>query len=481
MSKNVRKWGIVLLALSVVFGFRYLPAPQGLSADGMQVIGIFVGVLVLWLSVGIDWPSLVCIAALAFVPSLGMTEVLKSSFGNQTFAFLLFTFICTYCLATTSLIKRIALAFVTHPLARKGAWSMTVFFLFSVLVIGLFISPTVLFFIMLPILEEIYAIMGLKKGDPFAAMLMIGLVGCTSLSSAMTPIAHVFPVLALSVFETLTSQGISYGTYMMMAIPAGLLLFGLMLLVFRFMMRPSTASFKSLSKQDFATFETALMNTREKLIVIVFAGVVLLWILPGLVKGILPDFSAFIDQYGTAMPPLLGVILMAMIRVQDKPLLRLDEAMSKGVSWPSLIMTASTLALGAAMTHKGVGLTDFITQSILPFTQQLSMVLLLVLFVVWAAVQSNLSSHMVTAQLVTSIAVPVALSTGMLSAPAIACVVGFIASIGSAAPPSMPYVAIAGSSGWADAMTLLSYGFITMLLTIAVAALCAYPLAVLLF
>ena len=211
-----------IISLIIVIGFRFMPAPEGLSADAMQVVGVFIGVLILWITIGIDWPSLLCIAALGFVPSLGVNEVLRSSFGNATFAFLLFTFMCTYALSQTSVVKRIAVAFVTSNIAKKGPWQMATAFLSSVLIVGLFMSPTVLFFIMLPILEEIYAVLKLEKGDKFARILMIGLVTCTSLSSGMTPIAHVFPVLAIGVFETATGTIISYSSYMAFAIPCGM-------------------------------------------------------------------------------------------------------------------------------------------------------------------------------------------------------------------------------------------------------------------
>lgn len=478
MKKKANRTVVTVLALAIMALFNFLPAPAGLSTEGMQIIGIFLGVLLLWITVGIDWPSLLCVAALCFLPSLGVNKVLQSSFGNQTFVFLLFTFMCTYALSGTSVIKRIALSFVTSKTARKGPWQLTILFFLSVIIIGLFMSPTVLFFIMQPILEEIYRIFDLKKGDKFAAMLMIGFVACASLSSAMTPIAHVFPVIAMGVFETAAQTTISYASYMGFAIPAGLLIFALMMLVFRFVLKPDTSGYKSLTEDDFKNLNISeKTDTREKLIVAIFVAVVAFWVLPGIVKGILPTFAAAVNKYGTAMPPLIGVIVMAVIRLDGKPLININEAMTKGVSWPSLIMSAATLSLGSAMTNDAIGLTAFLADKITPITHTLPPLLLIGLFVFWAALQSNLSSHMVTAQLVASIAVPVAMSTGSVNAAAIACVVGFVASIGSATPSSMPYVAVAGASEWTDAMELMKYGFIVMVITILTAVFAAYPVA----
>ena len=138
----------------------------------------------------------------------------------------------------------------------------------------------------------------------------------------------------------------------------------------------------------------------------------------------------------------------------------------------------ATLALGAAMTNKAIWLTTFLSDSIAPMTAGLSTVSLILLFSFWAGLQSNLSSHMVTAQLVPTLAVPVALaSNGALNAAAITAVIGLIASTGSAAPPAMPYVAVAGSSGWSDSTSLLKYGFLMMFVIILVATFIGYPIA----
>lgn len=115
----------------------------------------------------------------------------------------------------------------------------------------------------------------------------------------------------------------------------------------------------------------------------IFIFVVALWVLPSIMEPVLPKISKYISNFGSAMPPLLGVILMAIIRIENKPLLNINESMTKGVSWPALIMSASTLALGATMTNKTIGLTTYLSQSIAPVTVNLAPILLILLFVVW--------------------------------------------------------------------------------------------------
>ena len=55
---------IIAVSMLFILFFKYLPAPAGLSVAAMQVVGIFIGVLIMWMTISIDWPSMLCLAAL---------------------------------------------------------------------------------------------------------------------------------------------------------------------------------------------------------------------------------------------------------------------------------------------------------------------------------------------------------------------------------------------------------------------------------
>lgn len=442
------------------------------------VLGTFIGVILLWIAVDIGWPSLLCIFSLGLISDIGMDQAFKTSFGNTTFSFLLFTFVCTYAIAQTSLVKKIALLFVTSRFARRGPWHMSLLLFLAILTVGLVISPTVLFFLFLPIVEEIFSILNLAKGTSFASMLMIGLVICCNLSAGMTPIAHIFPVLAIGVYENFTGNLISYGEYMKFGIPIGLVLFVLLMVIFRFVMRPEFQDFRALSAEDFKSELQVSLSRQEKMTIIVFSGVVLLWILPSLVENIFPEFSALVNSWGTAFPPLLGVILMTTIKSKNKPLINLNEAITKGVSWPSLIMGSATLALGSAITAENINLLPDLMKMAEPVLDSLKYPIIILLLIILATIGSNITSHMVTAQVVTSFALPIALgSNGNINAAAITIVIGMLSSLGSAAPPAMPFVAIAGTSGWTTTEELFKYGTIYAIGVALVLYIVGYPLA----
>ena len=469
----------IIIPISIILCFvgQFIPSVNGLSSDAFGVIFIFIGVLILWLTIGIDWPSLLCLFALGFIDKFGFNKVLSSSFGNSTFAFLLFTFVCTYALSKTSLIKRIALTFVNFKIAQKNSYLFIFFFLLATLILGLFISPSVLFVILLPILNEIISLLNIEKDDKISKVLMLGLGFTVSISSGMTPIAHVFPILAINA----ANIEVSTFEYIAIAFPAGLVLFLLTYLVLILCIRPKK---DGLNFENVANLKKSLQKLDKKDIItlIIFISVLVLWIVPSIFEFIYYPIYEFFNKYGTIMPPLLGTILLCVIRVEEKPLLEVGDAFKNGVPRASLIMCAATLALGEAIKSEDIGLITYLQTNLGNSLVSLSPIILLIIFALWAAIQTNLSSNMVTATLVGTVASTVIASTfSTLNLEATICIIGMLSSFAFATPPSMPHIAIISSSETLSTKEVFIYGIIIMLLSVLVALLISYPIGLLIF
>ena len=481
-ENNLARYIIILVSVLIIVAFKFIPAPEGLSQSGMAVIGVFLGVLILWLTISIDWPSLLCILALGILPELSFKNLFMASFGSDTFVFLFCTFICTYALSTTNVIKKIALWFVSNKLAKKGPWWFITMFFFSVIFIGMFVSPSVLFVVLLPILEEIYRITKIEKGSKVGKVLMIGLAICVSISSGMTPIAHVFPILSFGIFQNITGQTINYGSYMAIAIPVGIILTILMILVFRIILRPDVSVLKDVSLDEMKK-ELPKTSARDIVTLVIFGICVLLWVLPSIFQNVGDGaFYKLFNGYGTAFPAIIGVVLLCIIWVDGKPLVNIKDACSKGVPFSSLIMCAGTLALGSAMTNDAIGLKSFLIDNLSSSLAGLAPFVLLIIFALWAAFQTNVSSNMVTATIVTTVAMPIMLAVGSVQYCAIcASIIGMLSAFAFATPPSMPHIAIASSSDWANTKDMLIYGSIGALLSVILAVLVGYFMGLLVF
>ena len=483
MNKNRKEIVAFILAAIVLAVFYILPGSEMLSHEALCALGIFIVSLILWIFVSIDWPSLITIFLVALLPSYGFNETFKGVFGNSTVAFLLFSFMLVYPLSKTNFVRRTTIAFITNKIAIKGPWYFVSFLMFAVTFIGLFISPSVLFVAFMPFFEDICNVLDIKKGTKVGSMLMLGTAFCISLSSGMTPIGHVWPTLAMSAYEGAYGVAINSFSYMAFAIPTGIILVILLLLVFRFLLNPKDINLIDQKKVLVFKKENNKMELSEKIILAVMVLVVLLWITPSLLKGIWPSYYKLINDMGTAMPPLLGCILLFIIKVDDKRLLDFKEVTSKGVMWGAILMTGAATLIGGLLTNSTLGISAYISSVLSPIASALNPGLLVLFFVTVAIIETNFSSNIVTTTLITSIIIAIssAIPEGSVNIGALVAIIGLCAAICNMTPAGQSTInTVAIGSGYTTSKDMFVYGLIFAVLAIICIAFVGYPIAALL-
>lgn len=479
MTKSQKDLFWLAASLAAGFAVRLLPAPAPLTQEGLAVLGIFLTSLMMWITISIDWPSLITVFLLGFLPHFGFGNTLKGTFGNTTVAFLLFTFMLVYPLSQTHFVRRCTVTFITNAIARRGPWSFVTFLFFAVTFMGLFISPSVLFVAFMPFLEDIFQVLELKKGSPSANMIMLGTAFCISLSSGMTAIGHVWPTMAMGYYTAATGRDVNQFQYMAMGIPTGVLLVILLLLVFKFLYRP--ADIQSIDPQKAMGLRGTVprADSREKIILATMALTVLLWVGPSLIKGWNPGLYKMISSWTTAMPPLLGCIILFIARHEGKPIMNFKEVMTKGVLWASIVMTGAATMLGSALTHNEMGIKAWLSGMLAPVASGLPVLGLILFFFAWCVLETNFSSNIVTTTVVSAVALSVcqALPVGVISVGAVVCLIGFGAGICNMTPAGQSTInTVAIGSGWTTARDMFIWGGIFALLAILVMTFVGYPI-----
>jgi solute carrier family 13 (sodium-dependent dicarboxylate transporter), member 2/3/5 len=57
-KKIIRNYINIAIIFGVMIAFHFIPAPAPITTMGMQVIGIFIGMIYGWMTCGMLWPSL---------------------------------------------------------------------------------------------------------------------------------------------------------------------------------------------------------------------------------------------------------------------------------------------------------------------------------------------------------------------------------------------------------------------------------------
>ena len=89
---------------------------------------------------------------------------------------------------------------------------------------------------------------------------------------------------------------------------------------------------------------------------------------------------------------------------------------------------------------------------------------------------TNVASNMVTVTVVCAVAIPLCMASGgAVSTPAIAMIIGMLASYAFVTPPAHPNVPLAIGSGWTKTGQVILYGTILMVISIVVTVVSRLP------
>lgn len=449
---NKKIIGFVIGSLFLFCFPMIMPSIGSLSVDAITMIGIFIGAIILWLTVDVGWPSLLILFSLTQLSGVTIGTVMSNSLGNNTIAFLIFSCALTYALSVTGLLRRIALWFVNTKIAQKSPWHFAAMYFISILLIGSFISPTVLFVLFFALAKEIYDINYLQKGNEYAKMLMIGTAIMTSISCAMTPIAHTFPLMAIGFYESATGEVINWINYMRVGIPAGLLAaaatFAILWLGFK----------NKITNIKIMAFANDKKITKKEIIALtIFLIVVIMW----LMSGLFPDAFPTLKAWTTTIPPMLGVIVLCLFGI-----INFNDAIKNGVPWTAIILCASTLAVGKWLTSADLGITAAIGEimsNIIGTPTAFGMILAIVAFTI---IMTNLMSNIVTTTVAYNLLTPIVIATGIISPVLSTILIGICASMAYATPPAIAHVALAAGSEYCDSKDMLKYGGLATIISI---------------
>lgn len=472
-------WFGPALGFIILLAFCVMPPVEPLTPLGMKAVGVFLFTVIWWVTVNVGYPSFICIVLLILTGVLPSTEAYAASMGSWIIFFLLGCFGLSEGLRVTGFSRRFALWFLSRPFASGRPWILLAMFLLGCTVMGSIMSVTVTCIVFMAIAAAMLETLGYKKGDRFAAMFMMGIAWTATAALAMTPIAHAGNIMAMEWINRDFGYIITFPQWMIIGIPMGILVYLMILGLFRFFIRPDVARFKEMSDNYVKKEITHLgkMTTEEKYAVGIFLMVAICWMLPGLGDNLAPQLSAYLHRIGYAAPAVLGACLLCFIRVDQKPVLTFHQWMSGGVEWGSMALVAAVVVIGNVVGNPATGIPQFLTAIFEPVVLNVSVPIFLLIGMFWVVIQTNILSNLVSMTLVYNILVPIAANTGILNPVALGVTIAAASNYAFSLPSATTTTAIVIGSGWVPVAFMARYGIAMILPIILLFAFVCYPYA----
>ncbi|MBE0527502.1 MAG: DASS family sodium-coupled anion symporter, partial [Candidatus Thorarchaeota archaeon] len=335
-----------------IFTIQYQPLVNSQAA--VMILGI---VAILWFTEGISLVATsMLIPVLIVLTNIRPPSEALAPFFDPAVALIFGGFLIGRALTKYELDKRLALLILSMTKGSGGSLILTVMAVTAFL--SMWISNTASAAIMIPIaLAVISRIRDTDIRSKYGKALVLGVAYAATLGGVASLVGSPPNPLAASYINSFLGTEFSFMSWIPFGLPVVLIMLPItwQWIVFRFKIPKSIEEMddlKELSRKEY--LRLGPMSTEQKLVVLIFASVIILWFTEKL-----PDFIANAIGWSghgisSSVVALIGGVSLMILRLID------EKDVSSQISWSSLLILGSGIALGGAMID--TGLSAFIAQ-----------------------------------------------------------------------------------------------------------------------
>lgn len=320
-------YALVAACILLMFAGKYIPpfAPE-ITSVGMGVLGIFVGVVLLWSTVGDSvWPSILAIVALGCSGYTSINAAISASLGS----FMVFSIICgsaiTASLTTTGADQKIA-----HWLISRKTWAgrprlFTFAFLFTFFLVSSLTFAFAMIFVCWAVLRKIAQEMGVTMRHPYFVVMSIYSVVATSLGEFVIPLKG-WQLALCTLFMDISGITLNYSLYIVTTFLIGAFLLAILTVLMGPRFRIDTSVLRNFHPEELESGDARLTGKQVITVVVLVASIAL-----SIAANYLHGADSLSLVFSTlSMPGIFGLAVVILCIIKDrngKPLLDFSKVM----------------------------------------------------------------------------------------------------------------------------------------------------------
>jgi len=478
--------------LMFLFGNIGIPPIYPLTEVGMQIVGVFVGVIWLWCFVGFLWPSLLALVAFGLTDFGTFPQVLTMSFGHHVPVLLLFSMILFGSPQHVGATKYITRWFLTRKVFNNRPIVFAFVFIFATYALSVVVNVTPSLILMWTVLYGVLKELGYKKGDKFASLMLVGTFLGSISGQASLPFTG-STLAILSVFETASDTLIPAPQYILLGFIFSVLIFVVYCLFMKLILKPADlANVANVNTEMFEREPLPPMSGLQKANFFGMLSFVFLMLLLSVLENLdltssfivirgLNTLYGWLNTLGATGIAILITTTLCVIRIKGKPVLDFPAVAANGVNWDIFVMVAVAMAIATALTNPATGVLDMMIRVFDPVLGGHSPIMFFIVMLLVGIFVTSFASSMVIGIALMPILVAFGLSAGA-NLPAVAATTTLLLHYSIILPSASVFAAMLWSNDeWITRKEVFRYGvFIVIAATVAAIAI-IMPISLVLF
>lgn len=411
------------IGLFLMFGFGRIVSPIGtISEVGMQVLGVFLGMIWLWSMADIIWPSILGIVAMGLTDYCSMNDAIGSALGQPTVWQLFMVMILLGAVNASGA----GAAMGNWILSRKFTKGRPVFFVWffcvGFMTLSIFLSGSAILLLSWGVLYTILQQSGYKVGEKFYTLFVIADFLSVSFGSTVLPFRGIKMAL-LNSFSNAIGGEIDYFGYMAVTYTTGIVATTVFVLCMKYLFKADFSKIKDFDSNTVINQDEKI--TKEAKILLFSFALMIVYILLTSMLKIDGAFWAWFSKIGSYSIFAVGVGVLSMIKVDGKPVIEFKKFAQK-LEWNAIFISAGAIQVASAISSKDCGIVAYLGDLMTPILGGASGFLFvfaaIVLSIALTNVANNIAVGMLMIPLILSMAGPMGLNINLIGMLVVFCV-----------------------------------------------------------
>ena len=463
----------LVIMLALMFLFRFLPPIGTITSTGMAVVGIFLGLIWGWSTMGLLVPSILSMIAFGFTSLYGdVTTVFTAGIGSQNVLIVLLTFGILGILQASGVTRWMALNIISLKIARGRPWVLALLLIIAAYWIQALTGSIAACLLVWTIFYDIVDAQKIEKGA-YTQFVIFGVIFAAILSGQLFPFNWV--VLTLTDAYTAVSglPAPSFGPYVLWMLVIHAIIIALFMLICKYILRIKVPELN----RDELVEKPERLDAFQTISLIMLAVFIVSLMIAGLFSN--SAIGSFLNKFSVV--GMAAVVLVILLGLNFTKCASLENYMATAVNWGLVFTVAAVSVLSSVMGSAECGIMDWVSSFLAPLLSDKGVLVFLILITLLPAVLTNFLNNLVMGVLFVPISYTMATALGLNST--VLCVMMIqLVSVGiMTAAGCQPAAVLHGNTEWITSPQAAKLGVIAILLSWLVTLIIGYPLGLLLF
>lgn len=457
----------VAITLLLIFCFQFLPPFGQVTKAGMQILGIFIGMVYGWSTIGVILPSIMAFLALGFSEVYTFGSLFAASFGHYIMVLNFFSIIFVAYLRHAGLVEFIARWFLSRKACEGHPWIFIFFTMFATYILGMVISPTPIMLFMWSVLYNVCDVCGYERRSKFAAFMFVGIgvAGCAScVGQNFTGQGYGYLIQATFLAST-NGMTVSPWSHVILHGIAYTMLFIVYILSGKYLFHVNVEAVST------ATHEYAQFRKDKMTFIQLFSFIVMIVVFLGLLLSAILDTSKGLGKVLAMLTApgmfTLGVLVVLTVRVNGKPLAEIGDLMN-GFPWSVYFLLVALLPVTGIFSNDELGIVPTIITAMNPiFAKFTSPFVFIAVMMLLATVLTQVFNNVVTGVVFLTVIYAATTTIPGINMPLVVSLISGGAGLGVATAAASPMSAFMFSTPeWISTKDAYKYTWFCVLLAL---------------